>query len=363
MESDHQARKNGASGSCCQQDDGTNSYGMDNHGFQSSTDNGNDNKEMTLNGNGKEEIGLEGLNYRKLCACEETGKVCSCRNSTTNGKLADRLVVRFESWDNWKCVALSAAKVDSVAAIKRGGVMGKHEKKTQRMDSRTNLVGKFTHSVKRLVKEVADDTAPGGQTKDQAVQTSERLRLASAKLNESYDTAKKALRTLHEGYNNSKSIRNFFRRYVTLKLLIKEVVRLDVQYWLLVEVPKQEKQETVPSYVLRACISLEKSLEVTKSGETQASRQKAEDEVRERQARFLDMTGAAIDTENTQLINDLYRLLKKYTALRNLMKELKQDYHESKSYPIIPRYTMLKDMIKDITRDPDYMEVCHEDPA
>lgn len=74
------------------------------------------------------------------------------------------------------------------------------------------------------------------------------------------------------------------------------------------------------------------------------------------------MTSAELDVENTQQTNDMYRLLKKYIALRNLMKELKQDYQDSKSYPLIPRYTMLKDMIKDVTRDPDYMEVCHEDP-
>ena len=32
-----------------------------------------------------------------------------------------------------------------------------------------------------------------------------------------------------------------------------------MQYWLLVELPKQEKQEPVPVYVLRACATLEKT--------------------------------------------------------------------------------------------------------
>ena len=97
------------------------------------------------------------------------------------------------------------------------------------------------------------------------------------------------------------------------------------------------------------------------------------------------MTTAQIEQENTQMINDLYRLLKKYTGLRNLIRELKvrdrahrawengtdnsskllllldkSEYGNSKIYPIFPRYTMLKDMIKDIMHDPDYMEVCHE---
>ncbi|KAL1459596.1 hypothetical protein WDU94_011561 [Cyamophila willieti] len=76
------------------------------------------------------------------------------------------------------------------------------------------------------------------------------------------------------------------------------------------------------------------------------------------------MITAQIEGENTQMTNDLYRLLKKYTGLRNLIRDLKIEYVDSKVYPIVPRYTMLKDMIKSIMRHPDYMEVCHEvDPV
>ena len=35
------------------------------------------------------------------------------------------------------------------------------------------------------------------------------------------------------------------------------------------------------------------------------------------------MTISQIEAENTQMTNDLYRLLKKYTGLRNLIKQLK----------------------------------------
>lgn len=35
------------------------------------------------------------------------------------------------------------------------------------------------------------------------------------------------------------------------------------------------------------------------------------------------MTTVIIEQENTQMINDLYRLLKKYSGLRNLIRELK----------------------------------------
>lgn len=37
----------------------------------------------------------------------------------------------------------------------------------------------------------------------------------------------------------------------------------------------------------------------------------------------VDMTTAQIEAENTQMTNDLYRLLKKYTGLRNLIRDLK----------------------------------------
>lgn len=38
------------------------------------------------------------------------------------------------------------------------------------------------------------------------------------------------------------------------------------------------------------------------------------------------MTTAQIEAENTQMTNDLYRLLKKYTGLRNLIRELKVNF-------------------------------------
>jgi len=37
----------------------------------------------------------------------------------------------------------------------------------------------------------------------------------------------------------------------------------------------------------------------------------------------LDMTTSQIDAENTQMTNDLYRLIKKYSGLRNLIRQLK----------------------------------------
>uniref|UniRef100_T1JF54 Uncharacterized protein n=1 Tax=Strigamia maritima TaxID=126957 RepID=T1JF54_STRMM len=155
----------------------------------------------------------------------------------------------------------------------------------------SNLMGKFTHSVKRLVKDVADETMPGGQSKEQCIQTNERLRMVTHRIGESYETAKKALTTMHDRYNDSKVTRNVFQRYRMLKAMIKEVIRLEIQYWSLVDVPKQEKQESVPVYVLRACAALEKSTE-NKPGEgVRTSSKMAEEEAKakERIARFEDL--------------------------------------------------------------------------
>ncbi|KXJ82235.1 hypothetical protein RP20_CCG015003 [Aedes albopictus] len=197
-------------------------------------------------------------------------------------------------------------------------------------------------------------------SREELLETNERLRAVRIRLEESYDTAKKALVTLMNKYGDSKSQRNVFNRYPMLKLMIKDVIRLETQYWTLVEIPKQEKLETVPAFVLRACSIMEKSQKSGEGVKTSAKLAEEAAEKRERMERLEMMTTAQIEQENTQMINDLYRLLKKYTGLRNLIRELKAEYGNSKIYPIFPRYTMLKDMIKDIMHDPDYMEVCHE---
>lgn len=61
----------------------------------------------------------------------------------------------------------------------------------------------------------------GGQTKEEVIETNERLRAVRVRLDENYDTAKKALVTLMARYNESKSQRNVFTRYALLKAMIK----------------------------------------------------------------------------------------------------------------------------------------------
>lgn len=45
-----------------------------------------------------------------------------------------------------------------------------------------------------------------------------------------------------------------------------------------------------------------------------------------------DMTTSQIDAENTQMTNDLYRLLKKYSGLRNLIRQLKVNENVLEAY-------------------------------
>jgi hypothetical protein len=88
-----------------------------------------------------------------------------------------------------------------------------------------------------------------------------------------------------------------------------------------VEIPKQEKQETVPAFVMRACSIMEK----TQKSEVKTPQKLSEEaaEKKDRLDRLDPMTTQQIEHENTQMINDLYRLLKKYQGLRNLIRELK----------------------------------------
>lgn len=65
----------------------------------------------------------------------------------------------------------------------------------------------------------------GGMSREELLETNERLRAVRIRLEESYDTAKKALVTLMNKYGDSKSQRNVFNRYPMLKLMIKVIFR------------------------------------------------------------------------------------------------------------------------------------------
>lgn len=66
---------------------------------------------------------------------------------------------------------------------------------------------------------------------------------------------------------------------------------METQYWTLVEIPKQEKQETVPSFVLRACGIVEKT---QKSGEGVKSTAKIAEEDEKKRERIDRLCGKRI---------------------------------------------------------------------
>lgn len=72
------------------------------------------------------------------------------------------------------------------------------------------------------------------------------------------------------------------------KISFQDVIRLETQYWTLVDIPKQEKQETVPAFVLRACAIMEKT---QKSGEGVKTTQKLAEEAADKKDRIERLTG------------------------------------------------------------------------
>lgn len=82
-------------------------------------------------------------------------------------------------------------------------------------------MGKFTQSVRRIVQDVKDEGTTSGATKEEVIETNERLRAVRVRMDESYDTAKKALVGLMTKYNESKNVHNVFQRYTLLKTMIK----------------------------------------------------------------------------------------------------------------------------------------------
>ena len=76
-------------------------------------------------------------------------------------------------------------------------------------------------------------------------------------------------------------------------MILQDVIRLETQYWTLVDIPKQEKQETVPAFVLRACAIMEKT---QKSGEGVKTAAKIAEEEEKRKERLERLSGKASET-------------------------------------------------------------------
>lgn len=63
-------------------------------------------------------------------------------------------------------------------------------------------------------------------SREDVIDSNERLRNVRLRLEESYETAKKALVNLMNKYGDSKSQRNIFNRYPLLKIMIKVFIQI-----------------------------------------------------------------------------------------------------------------------------------------
>lgn len=72
------------------------------------------------------------------------------------------------------------------------------------------------------------------------------------------------------------------------QIQFQDVIRLETQYWTLIDIPRQEKQETVPSYVMRACSIMEKT---QKSGEGVKTSARLAEEAAEKRERMDRLDG------------------------------------------------------------------------
>lgn len=171
---------------------------------------------------------------------------------------------------------------------------------------------------------------------------------ASRHLNKLYLAALNSLVSLQNEYLESKSVKNVFHRYNQLKAMVKTVTKAELSWPPLSTLPSQCRTESVPAFVEKSAEAI-----LTTTSSTEEERRKVEE-------RTIEMTSKQVSDSNNQQINDLHRLLKKYHAIRNIVKILTKDYQQSKIYPIVPRYLLLRDMVKDATHHPDYKEYCHE---
>jgi len=213
-------------------------------------------------------------------------------------------------------------------------------------ESGGNSLKRFGQSIKRIVKEVEEQNSVD-ETRDVLVNRNVALNLATTHLNKCYLTSLNTVVTLQNEYLESKSVKNILQRYSRLRTMIKAVELAESSWLPLSCLPTQVRTDTVPGYVIRAAEAVLATTQVMED------RRKAEE-------RLIELTSKCVSDENSVLVTDLYRLIKKYQAIRNIVRTLVKDYNESKIYPIIPRYLLLRDMVKDATHHPDYKEYCHE---
>uniref|UniRef100_A0A915K6X9 Uncharacterized protein n=1 Tax=Romanomermis culicivorax TaxID=13658 RepID=A0A915K6X9_ROMCU len=158
-----------------------------------------------------------------------------------------------------------------------------------------------------------------------------------------------------------------------MKKMVKEIVALEKQYWILIDVPKQEPSESQMDFIVRILNCLDQRLQAASNTGAQQAKMTGIASLfagstqlsdRSKDALLLEQVKSKstdeLRKENTALQNEFYKLLRKYCGLKALATQMRIDFESTRLYPIIPRYSMLKHMIKSALRSPTFMEVCHE---
>uniref|UniRef100_A0AC34QTK9 Uncharacterized protein n=1 Tax=Panagrolaimus sp. JU765 TaxID=591449 RepID=A0AC34QTK9_9BILA len=222
-----------------------------------------------------------------------------------------------------------------------------------------------------LAKDNSSTTGPlitsGSSSRDNLIQTVYKQYRTRAKILEPYRRLKNALKTMQDEYLQSKD-NNVFMRYSRMQHMIHEVIRLEKQYWQLLDLPAQEISESPNSYVQKIMDLLDEKggQQPPKTGGIASLLGATMMNVAEKtkdQNLYEQIRGKSTDElrkECDRLYAELYKLIKKYLGLRKVVQELTESFQETRFYPIVPRYPLLKTMIKRVLRAPAFSEICHE---
>jgi len=210
-------------------------------------------------------------------------------------------------------------------------------------------------------------TSPGNSSRDNLIMTVFKQHRTRAKILEPYRRLKNALKTMQDEYLLSKD-NNFFMRYARMQAMIHEVIRLEKQYWQLVDIPPQEISESPNAYVLKIMNLLDEKggQQPIKTGGIASLLGATMLNVAEKtkdQNLYEQIRGKSTEElrkECDRLYSELYKLIRKYLGLRKVVQELTESFQDTRFYPIVPRYPLLKTMIKRVLRAPAFAEICHE---
>ncbi|GAV01054.1 hypothetical protein RvY_11825 [Ramazzottius varieornatus] len=227
----------------------------------------------------------------------------------------------------------------------------------ERRDSsrrKKTLMGKLTS----MVQDIVADEEEVKIRLDQLI-IHEALLAAVEKLAASYETVLSALTHLHAQYGKCTENSNFYQRYASMKIMIKQVLRAINQIGgnkTCIRIPAQEPGELPLAYAQRLVPLINQTKKASTESDDEAKR-KADKELKDR---FDGVTLEEINQENEILHSDLYQMARRYCGLRKLIDMLERDYKGVKHYPFFLRYAMLKGMLMDLKRNPAFIEVCSE---